>query len=194
MMKKYNFIHIPKNAGTSFFHLNLPNVSFNRHPFGAKSGLPNQIIIVRHPIDRFISAFSYRLDEAENLAINTYTDPNEFVKDWLAGKNSSFLCGHGYANAIIDGVKQDVGVHFCRQCLWFDEANTSFVLRYENLAADLEELSTLIGVEINLPHKNRSNKIDTELTPKTMNFLNEYYKEDFVLWRRFSKKHTIIFD
>ena len=64
----YNFIHIPKNAGTSIkknidSNLNLKSfIKYNDHNTCVfKSITENNVIILRDPIDRFCSAVNYTI-------------------------------------------------------------------------------------------------------------------------------------
>jgi len=62
----FNFIHVPKTAGTSMRHLCLQSnglIKYNGHGADVSSpSIKNQILIIRNPVDRFKSAVKYVSD------------------------------------------------------------------------------------------------------------------------------------
>ena len=68
MYMNINFIHIPKNAGTSITEAikktNIKDVTIKRYVknndyHAWNSRLENQLVIIRNPIDRFLSAYKF---------------------------------------------------------------------------------------------------------------------------------------
>ena len=64
-MNKINFIHIPKNGGSSLKQICKRcnrKLQYNPHKVNVKNKI-NQLIILRNPIDRFISSVYYCIEK-----------------------------------------------------------------------------------------------------------------------------------
>ena len=88
MSKIINFIHIPKNAGTSITRI-IKNTNI-KHYTGDKikedkhsksSTLKNQMCILRNPIDRFCSSFIFLVENRYFNLINNVEDRRLFKDD-----------------------------------------------------------------------------------------------------------------
>src|SRR5210317_587927 len=83
----YNFIHIPKNGGTSVKSQCNGDIIYNGHNIEPKT-LKNSIVIIRNPFDRFASAVSYSIKEGiknqeENilaLVNENFIDPSKWAE------------------------------------------------------------------------------------------------------------------
>lgn len=188
------FIHIPKAAGTTVAQqLGLPASShltfseltqtafFRRH-----SDTPI-FAVVRNPIDRFISLYSYA-----RMPISEYHN-NLSPEQGLYGPHLDYrLLADADLNQAVDHLLAGRLQHDRRwnqwrpQCHWLLAGGTAIdpriqLIRMEALAQGLEEL---LGVPCQqLPHANRSAGTTTlnELSPEVMGKLMGFYKQDYEL-------------
>ena len=100
-----NFIHIPKNGGNSLIKLCKNNIKHHDHSVDvSNSDISNQFIIIRNPIERFISAVYYALqyynnkDHIKCLLSHKIDTPEKWVQIW---KNPS----HQYYNILMNEMK-----------------------------------------------------------------------------------------
>ena len=76
-----SFIHIPKNAGTSVKQAIADNrlpIRVTGHPYPAKLS-DEEIVVLRDPADRFISAFNYGRKYWPNQVNQRFADVNELA-------------------------------------------------------------------------------------------------------------------
>ena len=107
--EKINFIHIAKNGGTSVKALikDYPHLKLVYHSHNAPiSKVNNQMLIIRHPFDRFCSAVQYAIENYShspkikailNAGIDT---PSKWAEVW--GNNNS-----SYHSLILEEVTND---------------------------------------------------------------------------------------
>ena len=176
-MHEYAFIHIPKCAGQSFNHAakkQLPDkIKFFGHGVLFKDIPKNlkQLIIFRDPFDRFASAFFWTKEGWP------FKDPNEFIYH-LTGDNPfnrrlalgllGVNCGQ-----TVNGKRIYTNWIFHPQVDWID--NPHKVLMFDTLQRDIDEL----GLNLRLPHLNKSTRKTFEYDKKSVSFLKKVYKYDF---------------
>ena len=153
--QKYNFIHIPKNAGTSVHNsLNRDVVSYFGHQSVGKllgNKLPHNIkcfTIIRNPFSRLLSWFMYHKGSGNVNAkhLRHYLETESF-KQWVIEKN----CFHSdepklslYTCWLPDGVT-DI---YCQNNWIKNTAGISCkILRYENLDEEWENFRDEIQSE-----------------------------------------------
>lgn len=135
--KRFCFIHIPKNAGTSIYPTFGKKVKTNikhhdlfqcREMWGDDLGFT--FVIVRNPWDRMVSYYHFMRRSDKN--------PDK--------KNMSFE----------DFIMGDDWMRVAKQQHeYFDEVD--MILRYENLKEDIDKLCKIIGIpKVDLKHKNKS--------------------------------------
>jgi hypothetical protein len=190
-MKSLHFIHIPKNGGHSITHL-IKNNEFanafshfhNENPL--KFPKDRSFLILRDPIDRFISAFNYAKQFYPNCELSKHVEivePSDLVKKLKNGDDSLILDGNHY----IGKNKTRIAWTFYPQHNWYNGAK--YVLFFENLKNDFEEfLKKTDRPLIELPKLNASHRKFTHLTVDDMNFLKEMYKDDYELIEKKSKQ------
>jgi len=183
-------IHNPKTAGIAMKQaLGIPmipntahkNPAFYRKRFPKKWNDYFKFIFIRHPLDRFVSAYYFnvvmcRYREQTNPVNKIFANNNfdEFLS-WCAGKPKSFF------NRWL--------IHFKPQMYWMkyddtkDYVNYNFVGHYERLLQDFEALCKAVGMQPRrLPIQNKTdhkNYMDY-YTVKTAAIVRNIYHEDFL--------------
>lgn len=178
----YYFIHIPKNAGTSFLktycgdkqigHIRLKSVR-------NMDVIKKTIAITRNPYDRLYSIYSYtKLGKDKsywktNEALYNYVQLNtfdQFVRDLDSGK-----------------IKFNDQIHLAPQVefiKWHDGKIHNVLVKLENLT---QELDVILGDKlgpIQLPRINVSKKVndwEEHYTPELRTMVYRMYREDFDL-------------
>tara|TARA_X000000368_G_scaffold340397_1_gene278628 strand:+ start:12999 stop:13622 length:624 start_codon:yes stop_codon:yes gene_type:complete len=191
-MTKVNFIHIPKNAGTSIeeYCNNSQKLSYNGHD--AKiSSLDNQMIIIRDPYSRFCSAVKYAIENYSNSEkirkiINVgLKTPSQWAEVW--GDKS-----HKYHNLIIDevtnhehkidSVKIPLKWTYTPQHYWINENKLKYVVPFDDMETYLVHR---FGGKV--PNNNVStNRRRYKLSKKAKDFLKKMYKKDFEFIEKYS--------
>ena len=176
------FIHIPKTAGTS-----LVNAIYNINPEGHKSVLFLKEIFeddlssffkfcfVRNPYDRLFSSYMFLKKGGVNIHdINAY--------------NKYLCCYKDFEDFVLNGLSEELTreiIHFTPQTYFICDNTGSiivdFIGRFESLEKDVEKLSEMLDIEINLPHLNINEKDCYIYTDEMKIKVNEVYKQDFDL-------------
>lgn len=167
-MQAHYYVRIPKTASSSI-DAALPK------PFGHRTALSwiekvgrekwdsaFTFTFVRHPVDRFLSAYYYSSIFGER------DDPNSFLKNLedFYVKKDNFLLLQPQHEWICD-----------------KEGNVlvDFIGRFENLQNDWEEVCDAIGWANELPHAKASLRKNIPLTQESKKILREFYAKDFEL-------------
>ena len=178
------FIHVPKAAGVSV------NNAIYGKPLGhfyakdIKRMCPKIFIniftfsVVRHPIDRLYSAYSFSIQGGTGIMgmsnpdfyINNpdFTSFEKFVTSWLKKQNLSK----------VDGI-------FRPQYLYlFDDSKNLLVDKFyklESVDQYFDEISDKIGKPFILDHYNKSDRKNIEISNELREVIYEIYKQDFEL-------------
>lgn len=186
--KKYNYIyiHIPKTGGNGILkslfgqggtgHKRL--LDYYKYD-KARFNRSYKFTVVRHPYDRFVSAFYYlKSGGISDIDVNVfkkalveYDDVNEFIEE-LQVNSLLYFNVFNY-------------IHFKSQSFFLSgeifAKSIDFIGRQEEMGAAFDEIKKHLDVDPSLELK-RSNKTppyDKELTDKSKRFLYMTYMEDF---------------
>lgn len=206
-----NFIHIPKNGGNSIREIcykiprkiplvykNIPILSnimiYNGHNTDVyNKNLSNQLVVIRNPIDRFISAVNYSLQKFSNephvkyLIENKIDTPEKWIQIWMNPKDKQYP----YLIDMIKNKNHKIGNRlieyrwtYSSQSLWIN--NPKFVIIMDNFNVELQYFIKKYNIKLsNISKKNSTRHKDDKLSTESINFLKNIYKEDFILYEKY---------
>lgn len=178
--KRYLFIHVPKNAGTSFENkfLNGKHIGHHKLTSYPSKHWNNSIAIVRNPFTRIVSIYNYAKMEKSywHSTDNTtryglhplfeYCNKNSF-KEFIL----DICCNNKF---------QDI-IHLHEQYYFLktpDKIIKTKIIRFENLD---KELSEFFEDSITMPKQNssRSSSSTTLFDDEMIEYVRQKYKNDF---------------
>lgn len=183
-MNKINFIHIPKNGGSSLKQIckrHKFKLLYNPHKVNVKNKL-NQLIILRNPIDRFISSVYYCIEkwsheeQIKNLIEKGINTPEKWIEVWSNPEHEYYdllMKEMLNVNHMIGNKKPKYKWTYCKQIEWFDKPR--FIIIMDNYEDEIKILFNKLGIKYNLPIVNSTKKKDKFLSEKSINFLKEYF-------------------
>jgi|SaaInlStandDraft_2_1057019.scaffolds.fasta_scaffold149219_2 hypothetical protein len=210
MEKKLAFIHIPKNAGWTIkdaIKKNNLNIIYIHHKYSSKISNTEEIVVIRDPIQRFVSAFNYSKTSWKNPIINQFNDVNELVDALMDSNNNKHKFAQYYITNSKEAIIKREG-NFRKKYLhkinnkltkytWTIEPQSSWlinnpihIIRMNHLEEDFNKILSNFGYpSVKMKIKNISKKYSkiTNLTDKQKEFLYNMYKKDY----DFIKKHNL---
>jgi len=200
-MELINFIHIPKNGGTSIGDICLNNESkfrYNGHSTNVYNKIDNQLIVIRNPIDRFISSVCYALEkwshepQIKYLISKGIDTPENWAHIWSDPKH------HEYNNLMSEMLNTNhyIGdkMHkykwtYSPQSLWIN--NPKFVIVMDNFNEEIQYFMKKYQLKGDgKAYKNKTKRIEDKLSKTSLSFLRSFYKEDFIFYEKY--KHMSI--
>ena len=191
-----NFIHVPKNAGTSIKNLCGKQLVYHNHSVNVRSKhLNHQLIILRNPIERFVSAFYYSIEyyrhhtHIRDLYYHHIVSPNRLI-ELLSDTTHPF---HRKAkNLLANDGTQRIGDEkhpykwiYSPQSLYVHQPK--YVILFENLNEEWRQFAEYHRLERpELPNTNTTRKRQDEpLTPQSVDFIRKLYAEDVQILETF---------
>jgi len=195
-MNEINFIHIPKNGGSSIKQLcNQSTFKYNPHSTNVYSNLTNQLIIIRNPIDRFISAVYYSLQKWSSephvkfLIDHKIDTPEKWVQIWMNPQHKH----HKHIMIMIKNKTHKIGNKlleykwtYSPQSLWIN--NPKYVIIMDHFNNELHYFKKKYNIIGDIKNINTSNHKNNTLSSKSIEFLIDFYKKDFILYNYYKHK------
>lgn len=193
----YTFIHIPKCGGTCvekyFENYYSDRIQGTTHKWLCTKD-NNPIVIVRNPVDRFISLYHYWKNgsHGRNSRGSDFIEKygNSTIKDFIEMyKRNIVAIQNNWMHELVSGYMWRL--HYFPQVHWMAPEffeNSIIIIYTENLNEKIHKLLEYIGVEdkkIHLEHTNITRKKDgelVELDEEDMKWLKEVFKDDFEMW------------
>lgn len=173
------FIHIPKAAGSSVLAAGAAYTkwhqpySYYEGFFRADRRITLSFAVVRHPYDRFLSAFAY----LRGGGMNGYD------RWWAQRHMPEGIDANAFARRLPEAPSLLAGMHFKPQMHFLRARDGSVgvdrILYFERLAQDWPDFARSAGLAPELPHVNRSLRPDRVLSAEAMAALDRAYAEDF---------------
>ena len=195
-IKKFNFIHIPKNGGSSIKLLDNKLIIYHHHGTNVFcKKLKNQLVILRDPIDRFKSSVRYaiqkwsHLDVIKTLIKKKIDTPERWV-NIMSNKNDPL---NKILNLeILNNKSHKIGNKYPKykftytsQNKWIN--NPEYVILFENLDEEFKEFCRFNNIKVDLIKVNSTKKNDTEdnLSIKSIKYLKKKYRKDIKLYEKY---------
>ena len=187
---KYTFIHPTKTGGTAcetFFNEHYSEFIKGRGHDNKCMNNNNPIIIIRDPIDRFISMYKYW--KYGSLDIDKYRRNSVFLQNYNQYSIKDFI--RLIKNKQHDDLYQSFtwNQHFEPITNWInnvDYANIIVILYTKNLNEKINKLLEVLKIKpkpVELPIINVSNnKENIQLDDDDINFIKSYFADDFKLY------------
>mgnify|MGYP001094707747 CR=1 FL=1 len=202
-----DFIHIPKNAGTSIQEICAPNLEgsfITYHGHGTDPGTLDgeQLVILRDPKDRFCSAVRYSLafmrdnedgdpDKYHDFETRDLVDPNSWIEVLVDINHKQY----DLVSREIRNVNHKVGnMHlddkwtYTPQHIWLNRCCCPRVALFHELSDDIRYIFTSMNCHINydIPHENAVFKPrNFELSDIAHEYLDKKYHEDIMIFNKY---------
>lgn len=213
--EKVNFIHIPRNAGTSMEKIcahSHGTIGFYEHVADVTT-IPNQLIVIRNPIERFISAVKYEKKYPNPYSLKVVfgdyekDTPDNWVKAW-ENKDGKCEGEHKRVLKIIENYRSSCKIgervlpwnyRYTPQSEWICGSNVKYVVLFDYFEDEMKRILHTLGVEYNLvddnfPHFNDSTKETFTLSPQSIAFLKTQYEHDFRYYDEIKKRRMKMFE
>ena len=204
--RKLVFIHIPKNAGTTFrsiLYSTHGDVEWERSY--TENGYYKKFFLAHTPLKSFYASFPEK--KSEYKVITMIRNPYERALSWYTYyRTPIYYNRHPQMRAV--HYAQQPFLEFLKwynrsfkskwemlpQVWWYTHKNklhSDYQIRFENLEQDINKVSNELDMDIiKIPHNNKSSEsltVGDVYCDESISIINEWYKEDFkkldyILW------------
>jgi hypothetical protein len=210
-----NFVHIPKTAGLSIKKACFENpfmpITYRNHRVDVVN-IEQSMIILRNPVDRFISSVNYITDCSlgRKKIMPTFVSPSKLQRvkhlclsgiatadDWVdqlrnKGRYYKTLKDIYKNNETTGRGSCSIGRVACENIFLFEPQSSwcespRFILMFDRVRQEVEGLLSKLGSSIDLPHENKSpNK--QRISTENYTWLEDFYAKDFELYYNYKAK------
>ena len=170
------------------------NIKLHDHSVDVSNpDISNQFIIIRNPIERFISAVYYALqvycntDHIKTLLFYKIDTPEKWIQIW---RNPS----HQYYNILMNEMKnktQIIGTTYHEykwtylpQSTWIN--NPKYICIMDNYEKEVSYLfKNILNRDIYLPNNNSTIHHNNKLSDSSIEFLQTFYNKDFFYYNKY---------
>jgi len=195
-MEQFNFIHIPKNGGNSIreWSYNNPLIQHHHHSTDVfNDKLINQFIVIRNPIDRFISSVYYCLQIRKNkpcinkLIVKNINTPEKWLHilsdpDHLEYDSVMSILLNTSKNRIGNKIIKYKWI-FSPQIYWVNKPKIIIIM--DNFNDEIKYITEKYNLKGNISCINKTCHEYDMLSQKSKDFLMNFYKEDFILYEKY---------
>lgn len=194
----FNFIHIPKNAGTSIRSLCGTTIRYNNHATDVTDpAIIRQLVVLRNPIERFVSAFYYSMEyyrhtrNIQDLVYHYIVTPNRIIEAIRNPQHPHHMKVLAMMNN--DGTQKIGSYTPPHRWIYSPQHHyvhqPQFVLLFEHLSTEWPQFAKHHHLEVGeFPHQNHTKKRYLEpLTAQSVTFLQRFYQRDFELYQHYSE-------
>jgi hypothetical protein len=185
---KVIFIHVNKCGGTSIKKCLRPNPNvlictnaipgsrYNIHDVQKRKIWKDAFTftVIRHPFARLVSA--YKMFNTENPAV-TLQQVIDITLDKTIGHNSLHDFKKRVKRHTLPITHPHYGIVDKNDAITVD-----FVARLENITEDWKVVEEKLGKQVPLPHANKTNNQNIQLSKDQEQLLYEYYHKDFLIF------------
>ena len=160
--------------------------------------LSNQLVVIRNPIDRFVSSVNYAIQkwsqepQIKYLISKNIDTAEKWIQIWSDPKHpyhDNLMSEMINKNHFIGNKLYKYKWPYSQQSLWIN--NPQFVIIMDNFNAELQYFIKKYNIKLsNINKKNSTHHKHDKLSIESIDFLRNFYKEDFIFYEKY--KHMSI--
>ena len=201
VIKKFNFIHIPKTGGSSFKKKFKKYMIKEKHCDSRPINNIYNIAIIRNPYERFVSIFRHIKDRetmshAKANDLVNFTDIEDFCNSYFDKKHpyhskTKYLLT--WNNTNINNYCENYGCNLNDKCIHWapqsyfvtDVSKVQALLKLDTINEDIKKLydKNILDHE-SIPNINKSKSKNFEISPIVKKLVDTVYKNDFKLYEK----------
>ncbi len=142
-----------------------------------------KFVIVRNPWERLASAYLNRFVSQRNLKQALFAPPkyiknvidDVYIRKGLKPNYQKSISFREFIDYICLTKDEKLDGHWCPQYLYLGNTKFNFIGKLENIDRDFKYIQKQLGIEIDLPWKNKTNRIDSNNNDEGKQIGDRYY-------------------